>query len=82
MRVDNTGLDVEAERFVLGQLLDRAKPVNRDDLHAALKGKVTADRADAAVASLESARVLRVGTAGLQLTAPLQRLEALDMVHP
>jgi len=82
MRADNTGLDVDAERLVLGQLLDRSKPLKRDELHAALTSKLAADRADAAVASLEGARVLRVETAGLRLTAPLQRLEALDMVHP
>jgi hypothetical protein len=82
MRADNTDLDIQAERLVLGQLLDRSKPLKQGDLHAALTGKVAADRTDAAVASLERARVLRIESAGLRLTAPLQRLEALDMVHP
>jgi hypothetical protein len=82
MRAVNTDLDTQAERLVLGQLLDRSRPFKRDELYAALTGKVEADRADAAVASLERARVLCVESAGLRLTTPLQRLEALDMVHP
>jgi hypothetical protein len=82
MRADNTDLDTDAERLVLAQLLDRSKPLKQRELRAALKDKIAADRADAAVASLERARVLRIESAGLRLTTPLQRLEALDMVHP
>jgi hypothetical protein len=79
-RQDTDGLDIDAERAVVARLLeDASQLVTRDQLHIATP-QLTADRLDAAVASLASARVLRIERDGLRATIPLKRLNAIRMV--
>jgi hypothetical protein len=77
---DTDGLDTDAERAIVARLIENTPQVVTHKQLRAATPQLTGERREAALASLERARVLRVERDGLRATVPLRRLSALRMV--
>jgi hypothetical protein len=72
-------IDVDAERGIIAQLFGNERPKTRAILYAELR--ITPDRVDQAVEQLTELHIVEPAEGGLRLTATVQRLDRLDLLH-